>query len=240
MSISSCRLRASAVLFALLTACTPPDRSDHPTGYTTLQLDREHAALAQEAGDVVEFFMYSCGHCHALDAPLQDWSRERPAIRFARIPLAFSARDVPLQRLYFAVQALPDPERLHRRVFDAIHRHKLKLDSEDAMAEFMVRQGVERARFLDAYRAPGMQRQLDRALALRHRYAIRAVPALVVADRFLTSPAMVQASAPAANVAPSREYATTQMVDALLAQARAAVPPADTMPRMPTPTTILP
>lgn len=223
MSISSCGLRAPAVLFALLAACTPPDRSDHPAGYTTLQLDREHAALAREAGDVVEFFMYSCGHCHALDAPLDAWSRERPAIRFGRVPLAFSARDVPLQRLYFAVQALPDPERLHRRIFDALHRQKLKLDSEDAMADFMVRQGIERARFLDAYRAPSVQQQLDRALALRHRYAIRAVPAIVVADRFVTSPAMVQASAAAADIPPSVEHATIRMLDALLAQARAAV-----------------
>lgn len=221
MSTSSNRIPVLALALAslLLTACSPADRPDHPAGYTVLDVSQAPPAPAPGAAEVVEFFMYSCGHCHAFDGPLNAWVRARPAIRFQRLPIAFSARDVPLQRLYFAVQALPNPEQLHRRIFDAIHRQKRALDSEGAMADFMVQQGIDRAAFLDAYRAPGVQQQIDRVLALRHRYAVRAVPTLVVADRFLTSPSMVQAGADAAQPV---EQATLRMLDHLLAQA--AVP----------------
>ncbi|WUR12731.1 thiol:disulfide interchange protein DsbA/DsbL [[Empedobacter] haloabium] len=208
-------------LAGLLAACTPPDR---PAAFTELHIARDRLAPAGDAIDVTEFFMYSCGHCAAFDAPLHAWAGQRQAVRLQRLPIAFSDRDVPLQRLYFAVQALPDPQRLHRRIFDAIHRQHLKLDSEDALADFMAAQGIDRAAFLAAYRAPAVQGQLDRVLALRHRYAVRAVPTLVVADRFVTSPGMVESSALAEDAGQTVEQATLRLVDRLLVLARTGVP----------------
>jgi thiol:disulfide interchange protein DsbA len=214
-------LPALALAGLLLAACTPPEL---PPAYTELNVGPETATPVGEGVEVIEFFMYSCGHCAAFDEPLHDWAGKRQAVQFERMPIAFSARDVPLQRLYFAVQALPDPQRLHRRIFEAIHRQHLQLDSENTMADFMVRQGIDRAAFLDAYRAPAVQRQVDRVLALRHRYAIRAVPTVVVANRFVTAPGMVEGSAFAADSAQPVEQVTLRMLDHLLALAQTAVP----------------
>lgn len=229
MRTSLIKLTALA-LAGLLAACTPPK---HPSAYTELHVARDHTAPVGDGIGVTEFFMYSCGHCAAFDAPLHAWADQRQAVRLQRLPIAFSDRDVPLQRLYFAVQALPDPQQLHRRIFDAIHRQHLKLDSENALADFMAAQGIERAAFLAAYRAPEIQEQLDRVLALRHRYAVRAVPTLVVADRFVTSPGMVEGSALAEEAGQTVEQATLRVLDDLLARARNA---SDADPARPTAT----
>lgn len=215
MPTSFSPFRAVAIVSLLLAACTPTDRSGNQAGYAVLEASQEHARPSRDAVGVVEFFMYACRHCDAFDAPLHTWAQQRPAIHLQRVPIAFSARDLPLQRLYFAVQTLPDPEQLHRRIFNAIHQQKLTLDSETAISDFMLEQGISRTAFLAAYRASGVQQQVDRALAQRNRYAIRAVPSIVVGERFLTSPAMVQDSA-LTDPGQSTESATIRMLDDLL------------------------
>lgn len=217
--------QALAIITLLLGACAPTDRPDKQAGYTVLNAAPGRATAAHDSVEVVEFFMYSCSHCHAFDEPLNGWLQERPAIHFQRYPIAFSARDVPLQRLYYAVQTLPNPAQLHRSIFAAIHQQKLTLDSEAAIADYMVQLGIERGAFLAAYHAPAVQQQIDHVLALRHRYAIRAVPTLIVADRFLTSPAMVEGSSLAADSSQAIEHATIRMLDQLVAQAETAVTP---------------
>ena len=218
MSTSLFQKWALAAICLLLAACTASDQPDNSNGYAALKLSPESSTSTRRSADVVEFFMYSCRHCHALDAPLNAWVRERRGTHFERVPSAFSARDVPLQRLYFAVQALPNPEALHRSIFNAIHVQKLSFESEGSIADFMVRQGIERAAFVAAYHAPSVQQQIDHALGLRHRYAIRGVPAIVVADRFLTSPAMMQGSSSTADTSQPIEQATIRMLDHLLTQ----------------------
>ncbi|MYM24374.1 thioredoxin domain-containing protein [Duganella sp. FT135W] len=218
------RYSAFAII-SLLVACAPADQSASQSGYAVLDAGLTPPAASASSAEVVEFFMYSCGHCYRLEAPLNAWSQQRGAIRFRRIPMAFSVRDEPLQRLYYVVQSQPNAELLHRRIFSAIHQQKIVLDSESAIADYMVQLGIARTDFLAAYRGPVVQQQVEHALALRHSYAIRAVPTLVVADRFVTSPAMVESSAAAADPSLSIEHATTRMLDYLLAKAEKADPP---------------
>ncbi|WP_219134034.1 thiol:disulfide interchange protein DsbA/DsbL [Janthinobacterium sp. UMAB-60] len=225
MSISLYQYRALAIISLLLVACAPTDRPDNQAGYTLLNANPGHSTPSRSSVEIVEFFMYSCGHCYAFDEPLNAWLQKRPAIHFQRVPIAFSARDVPLQRLYYAVQTLPNPAQLHRSIFAAIHQQKRPLDSESEITDYMVQLGIERAAFLAAYHAPAVQQQIDHVLALRHRYAIRAVPTIIVADRFLTSPAMVQGSSLAADTSQPIEHATIRMLDYLLAQAETAITP---------------
>src|SRR5574343_585811 len=72
--------------------------------------------------EVVEFFWYSCPHCNAFEPLLEQWVKALPKdVAFRRVPVAFRDDFVPQQRLYYALEALGQLDKLHAKVFQAIH-----------------------------------------------------------------------------------------------------------------------
>src|SRR5690349_9891365 len=64
---------------------------------------RQPAPVDAPAGkiEVLEFFSYSCVHCHNFEPLLEDWEKRKPAdVVLRRTPVAFSRDFVPMQRLY--------------------------------------------------------------------------------------------------------------------------------------------
>ena len=88
--------------------------------------------------EVLEFFWYNCPHCNAFEPELAAWLKRMPKnVAFRRVPVAFNANFVPQQRLYFSLEALGLVEKLHAKVFDAIHNQKIKLDDGQAITAWM-------------------------------------------------------------------------------------------------------
>ena len=72
--------------------------------------------------EVVEFFWYDCPHCNAFEPILAAWHKRLPKdIAFRRVPVAFNDSFAPQQRLYFALEAMGLVDKLHAKVFAAIH-----------------------------------------------------------------------------------------------------------------------
>ena len=136
---------------------------------------------------VTEFFWYGCGHCAALDPALQSWAR-RHQVRVERVPLAFTSRYEPQQRLYYALLALGRVDALQQRAFDAVRHAHRQFASRDSIADWVARQGVSRSAFLDAYDSFAVGLRVRRADQLARSYAIDAVPSLVVQGRWLVVP----------------------------------------------------
>ena len=136
---------------------------------------------------VTEFFWYGCGHCAALDPELQAWARRHDA-RLERVPMAFTSRYEPQQRLYYALLALGRADALQPRVFAAMHESDRPLDDRAAIVDWAVRQGVPRQAFIDAYDSFTTGHRVRRADQLARSYAIEAVPSLVVQGRWLVVP----------------------------------------------------
>ena len=139
--------------------------------------------------EVVEFFWYGCPHCNAFEPALEAWVKKLPAdVVFRRAPVAF--RDEPFgthQRIYYALEALGQVEAMHRKVFYAIHNDRAKLDKPAEIAAFMAKNGVDSAKFLDAFNSFGVQTKARQAKLLAEAYKIDGVPALGVHGRFYTS-----------------------------------------------------
>jgi len=86
-------------------------------------------AQATEPGkvEVLEFFSYGCGHCAAIEPLMEKWIKTQSADVVVRgVPVAFNAGMKPLQRLYYALEALNRID-LHPKVFKAIHQEKKRL-----------------------------------------------------------------------------------------------------------------
>jgi protein dithiol oxidoreductase (disulfide-forming) len=137
--------------------------------------------------EVVEFFWYNCPHCSAFEPTLEAWLKRLPKdIAFRRVPIAFNESFAPQQRLYFALEAMGLVEKLHAKVFAAIHGERLNLTKSDAIAEWVSRQGVDKAKFMDQYNSFTTATKANRATQLQNAYKLDGVPALGVGGRFLT------------------------------------------------------
>jgi thiol:disulfide interchange protein DsbA len=137
--------------------------------------------------EVLEFFWYSCGHCNSFEPELAAWLKRMPKnVAFRRVPVAFNASFVPQQRLYFSLEALGLVEKLHVKVFDAIHNQKMKLDDGQAITAWVVQNGVDQAKFLAAYNSFAVETKTKKAVQLQEAYKVEGVPALGIAGRFYT------------------------------------------------------
>ncbi len=165
-----------------------------PVAGTDYQVVDPQAAVEAPAGkiEVVEFFWYSCPHCNAFEPTLDAWVKKLPKdIAFRRVPVAFRDDFVPQQRLFFALEAMGLVEKLHAKVFAAIHGEKLNLTKGEAITEWVGKQGVDKAKFVEQYNNNfAVATKAGRASKLQNEYKVEGVPALGVAGRFYTDGSM--------------------------------------------------
>ena len=139
--------------------------------------------------EVVEFFWYGCPHCSAFEPTLDAWSKKLPAdVSFRRIPVAF--RDEPYvahQRIYFALDEMKLTDTMHRKVFAAIHVQGQRLDKEADIVALMSANGIDAAKFTEAFKSFSTQTKVKQGKSLSEAYKIDGVPALGVHGRFYTS-----------------------------------------------------
>jgi thiol:disulfide interchange protein DsbA len=138
--------------------------------------------------DVLEFFWYGCPHCNAFQPAIEAWVARQPDyVAFRRVPVGFSALHETHAKLYYALEAMGEIEKMHRRVFAAMHVQRRRLDKEADMAAFAAEQGLDRDKFLDALRSFGVATKARQAKALADAYKIDGTPSIGVGGRFFTS-----------------------------------------------------
>ena len=181
-------------------------------GTDYLVLDKK-AAVEASAGkiEVVEFFWYNCPHCNAFEPALEAWIKRAPKdISVRRVPVGFRDEFVPQQRLYYALEAMDLLDKLHAKVFAAIHAEKQQLNKGEAIADWVSKQGVDRAKFMERYNDFSTASKAGKATQLQNVYRVEGVPALGVAGRFYTDGTLAR-NMPRA----------LQIVDYLVAEVRA-------------------
>lgn len=143
--------------------------------------------------EVVEFFGYWCPHCNAFEPTFETW-RQRVAkdIVVRRVPVAFRDDNAPQQRLFYALEAMGLVDKLHAKVFAAIHVERKDLSKGDVIADWIAKQGVDKAKFLEQYNSFSVATKASRAAQLHNTYKIDGVPALGVAGRYWTDGAMAK------------------------------------------------
>jgi len=135
--------------------------------------------------EVVEFFAYSCIHCYNFEAPLAEWIKRKPAhVVVRRTPVAFSEAFVPMQKLYYTLEAMGQVEALHEKVFRAFHVDKVRFNDPAVMADWVAKQGVDMKVFNEQYASFSIAGKAKKATQLQEAYKVEGTPALGVAGRF--------------------------------------------------------
>lgn len=157
-------------------------------GIDFIKLDKP-APVEAPAGkiEVVEFFWYSCPHCNAFEPVLSAWTKALPKdVVFKRMPIAFRDDFVPQQKLFFALEAMGLVDKFHTRIFAAIHDERQNLTNAEAITAWMVKQGVDKAKFLAQFNSFSTSAKATRAKQLQNAYQLEGVPAMGVAGLYYT------------------------------------------------------
>ncbi|CAN5764995.1 thiol:disulfide interchange protein DsbA/DsbL [soil metagenome] len=143
--------------------------------------------------EVVEFFWYACPHCNAFEPRWEAWQKAAPKDVFVRrVPVAFRDDFVPLQRLYYVLEAMGKVDELHKKVFYAIHVERLPIDKEATMAAWIEKQGIDKAKFIEMYNSFSISSKARKASQLQETFKVQGVPALGIAGRFYTDGSLAQ------------------------------------------------
>ena len=184
---------AAATAFALPNAAhaqgkPPKDGDDY------LSLDKR-VPVEAPAGkvEVIEFFWYSCPHCNAFEPKLVEWIKHLPKdVAIKRVPVGFRDDFVPQQRLFYVLEAMNKLDELHGKVFYAIHVEHQPVNTQDTIAAWVEKQGVDKAKFLELYNSFSITTKTARARQLQDLYKVQGVPALGIAGRFYTDGSLAQ------------------------------------------------
>lgn len=184
-----------ALLAALAAGVLPAADAAMPskTATETLLEGRDWAPVSPpQPGDtpgkieVLEFFSYGCSHCNEFNPLVKAWEATLPKdVRFRRVPVTFGrAAWSNLSRLFYALEASKQLEKFDQAVFDAIHKRRTSLYTEQAVLEWAAGQGINVNALRDAMRSFAVETQMARAETLVRNYKVSGVPMLAVAGRY--------------------------------------------------------
>jgi thiol:disulfide interchange protein DsbA len=138
--------------------------------------------------DVVEFFWYGCIHCYNLEPALENWVKKLPPdVQFRRVPAVFNPRWGHDAAIFYTFEAMGLLDKLHKPLFDAIHRGGLRTDNPQALDQWLQKQGVEPKKFNETMKSFAVQSKTRRAVQLTTGYGIEGTPAMAVQGRYVVN-----------------------------------------------------
>ncbi len=166
--------------------------------------------------EVIEFFSYACPHCAEFEHPLRAWLKNKPEdVEFKTVPLIFRESWAPMAKLHYTLEAMGLSEKLHGKVFSAIHSENKNLDDAESIFKWVGTQGVEVAKFTQIFNSFGMDAKLETSKKLGREHGVMFTPAMAINGKYLTAPSM--AVGPDGRPSTQRLF---QVVDTLIAQER--------------------
>jgi thiol:disulfide interchange protein DsbA len=149
--------------------------------------------------EVVEFFFYGCSHCYALEPMLHRWLEDhKDDIHFVRVPAVFgvdlSIPYIPknpmfmMAKTYYTLEAMGRLDALHDQIFEQVQVEKVNMMSEEALAQYMGRAGVDSTRFKELFESKAIADKVLQARKAMSDYGVRMTPTFIVDGHFRASP----------------------------------------------------
>jgi thiol:disulfide interchange protein DsbA len=169
--------------------------------------------------EVIEFFMYHCPHCNALEPQFEQWVKKQgDNIVLKRIHLTAGGPNDPEAHLYLTLEALGKVDEMHAKVFKAIHVDHIRMKDDATVIDWAAKNGLDRASFTSAWNSFGVMTKLRRLPQTIDAYKVDGAPTIVIDGKYQTSPATIYNSIKTGNEQQLFQ-ATLQVMDALVAKA---------------------
>jgi thiol:disulfide interchange protein DsbA len=201
-----------ALLVLLPIACTAAEEPAFKEGTEYKRVLSPQDPVDAKKVEVTEVFWYGCPHCYAFDPALEAWRAKQPGdVLFDRLPSSLGRADGEVHaRGFYIAEALGVGEKIHKPLFEAIHKDHQPMNTLDALRQLFVSvAGVKPEDFDQASSSFMVDSRMRRGEALGRSYGVTSVPTLVVDGRYMTG----------AGMAGSQEK-TLQVVDFLIEKIR--------------------
>ncbi|KTD36618.1 thiol:disulfide interchange protein DsbA [Legionella nautarum] len=146
---------------------------------------------------VTEFFSYGCPWCYRIDPALMTWvAQQGDAIQFSRVPVIFNKDWTYYAKAYYTANLLGLESKLNPLLFKAVQAKGHSMNSNQAMIDFFIAQGVDPATAKSAFEnSTTVDMQLAQGTTLMARYHVNGVPAIIVNNQFKTDLPMAKEEA---------------------------------------------
>ena len=154
--------------------------------------------------EVTELFWYGCSHCYTMEPQLTAWVKKLPPdVYFKRVPGLPRPDWAPMAKAYYAMETLGITEKLHGKLFEAIHKQKaLKPTDERAAIDWITKEsGLDRKKVEDAFNSFSSNTKLNRAAQIFPNSGATGVPSLIIDGKTITSSSMAGGNEEALRVA---------------------------------------
>ena len=171
----------------LLLACVcTVVRAQPVAGKEYLVLDPPRAVKSDQV-EVLEFFYYGCPVCYEAQPYIARWQLAAgPSIELKRVPAVTDAW-MSFARIYYALETTGLLPRLHWPVYDNHHFDGKRLNEEKNLLDWLDSNGVDGARFKQAYESYEVTQKVNEARKMLDTYNVKGVPSLVVDGHYVTS-----------------------------------------------------
>ena len=143
--------------------------------------------------EVIELFWYGCIHCFNMDPYLDKWADDLPKdVTFRRIP-AIPRKDwVASAKAYYALESLGLVNKLHEKLFDAIHKEKIfKHNDTKALVNWITLNGkLDKKDVEAAFNSFSMKSKLSRSFKIFKAAGATGVPTMIIDGKYVTSSTM--------------------------------------------------
>ncbi|MCD6056381.1 MAG: oxidoreductase [Gammaproteobacteria bacterium] len=168
--------------------------------YRTLSSEAAAAVAAIAPADpnriqVVEFFSYGCPACYRLEPSIEAFTRKTPSdVDFGYVPVTFHPGWDRYAKAFYTAKSLGILNKMTPAIFTAIHVKQNDLSADDAMAAvFTEYGGIDKQQFNAIFNhSPALDIDVAKGDRLMQIYGINVVPSIVIAQHYVTSPAMTQ------------------------------------------------
>lgn len=155
------------------------------------------ANLSNNHVSVTEFFSYGCPWCYRIEPALMGWVKQQGnAIQFSRVPVVFNKDWSFYAKAYYTAHLLNLDTTLHPLLFKTVQDKGHSMNTNQAMIDFFIAQGVDNATVKSAFESSTtIDMQVNEGTVLMSRYHVNGVPAVVVNNQYKTDLQMAQGEA---------------------------------------------
>lgn len=137
--------------------------------------------------EVRELFWYYCPHCFNIETPLDSWVRTLPeTAEFVRQPAVFSDRWINGAIFYYVLEELGEINRLHGKLFKAIHLHKTFFAEQSDFVNWLELHGVNKNRANMAFKSSLVRTKVSKSKINTEKYHLSGVPAIIINGKYWT------------------------------------------------------
>lgn len=159
---------------------------DYKAGVDYTVLEKPIATQTGNKVEVLEFFWYGCPHCFKFEPTIVKWKATLPAsAQFIRVPAPLNPRWMVHTKTFYALEMMDKLDQYHEMIFDALHKERKKLYTEDEIADFLAEKGLDRKLFTETYESFAVEMRARKALQLGNDYNLNGVPTLTVNGKYV-------------------------------------------------------